>query len=92
MLTEYHLVGGAGGSKQAVRVVLGGYGGTPSGDPKERLRATEWLHSFQRRDDAWDSCVAGMRLLRYNFDFGTGCSQSSADSGAGVGDLKRCGT
>lgn len=46
--------------KQAVRVVLGGYGGTPSGDPKERLRATEWLHSFQRRDDAWDSCVAGM--------------------------------
>lgn len=40
-------------------MVLGGYGGTPSGDPKERLRATEWLHSFQRRDDAWDPCVAG---------------------------------
>ncbi|CBJ31043.1 conserved unknown protein [Ectocarpus siliculosus] len=44
--------------KEAVRVVLGGYGGTPSGDPKERLRATEWLHSFQRRDDAWSACVA----------------------------------
>ncbi|CAB1116751.1 unnamed protein product [Ectocarpus sp. CCAP 1310/34] len=47
----------------AVRVVLGGYGGTPSGDPKERLRATEWLHSFQRRDDAWSACVAGGRVV-----------------------------
>ncbi|CAM9953095.1 unnamed protein product, partial [Hapterophycus canaliculatus] len=46
------------GLLQALRVVLGGYGGTPSGDPKERLRATEWLHSFQRRDDAWQACVA----------------------------------
>ena len=47
----------ASGVEQALRVVLGG--GAPSVDSKERLRATEWLQSFRRRDDAWDACVAG---------------------------------
>lgn len=44
---------------KALRVVLGGYGRAPSSDPKEQLRATEWLGSFRSKDDTWDACIAG---------------------------------
>lgn len=46
---------------QALRVVLGGYGRAPSSDPKEQLRASEWLRGFRSKDDTWDACIAGER-------------------------------
>lgn len=62
--------------------------GAPSGDGKERLRATEWLRSFRSRDDAWDACVAGdlMLVMCWGNDHDYGHDGHDGHDGGGDGD------
>ncbi|CAM9305603.1 unnamed protein product, partial [Discosporangium mesarthrocarpum] len=55
--------------QQALTVMLGGYGGAPSANVRERLRASEWLNSFRKKDDAWGTCLI---VLGANRGRGTG--------------------